>query len=169
MAKDKDNGIDFVRIDILENWRFWNTFAQKGDYEGAGREVVAQANAMLAQDTETNERAARLINESLEFRRKKSEAGKKGGAASAKARWGEQPAKNKEAPQPFNPYQRIKPPESRDEVFSFGTDNGIPDWCVIEWYEMCAARQWKDRKGNTIYNWKGALTNFYKSKQEDKK
>lgn len=169
----KDSGIDFVRIDILENWRFWNGYAQRGDYEGAGKEVVAQANAMLAQDTESNERAARLINESLEFKRKKSEAGKIGGKASAAVRWGdkgerkEPPVKKEPVTKTLNPYQAIKPPRNRSEVFDFANDHGIPDGYAIDWYEQNASRGWKDKDGNPIINWKGALISYHKA-QENK-
>lgn len=167
----KDSGIDFVRIDILENWRFWNSFAQRGDYEGAGKEVVAQANAMLAQDTESNERAARLINESLEFKRKKSEAGKIGGKASAQVRWGgkgdERASPRKEmTATTFNPYQTIKPPRDRSEVFNFAHDHGIPDGYAIDWYEQNASRGWKDKDGNPIINWKGALISYHKAQEK---
>lgn len=72
-------GIAFVRIDILENWRFWNKFQKTGDFEAAGREVIAQANALLEQDYETNERAAMLLKEGKEFQTKKQKAGQKGG------------------------------------------------------------------------------------------
>lgn len=72
--------IDFVRISILENWRFWHSFGD--DYEAAGREAIAQADALLAGDT-ANERAARLLAEASEFRAKKQKAGQKGGFAKA--------------------------------------------------------------------------------------
>ena len=68
--------IDFVRISILENWRFWHSFGD--NYEAAGREAIAQADALLAGDT-ANERAARLLDEASEFRAKKQKAGRKGG------------------------------------------------------------------------------------------
>ena len=68
--------IDFVRISILENWRFWHSFGD--NYEAAGREAIAEADALLAGDT-SNERAARLFDEASEFRAKKQKAGRKGG------------------------------------------------------------------------------------------
>lgn len=68
--------IDFVRISILENWRFWHSFGD--DYEAAGREAIVQADALLAGDS-SNERAARLLAEASEFRAKKQKAGQKGG------------------------------------------------------------------------------------------
>ena len=72
--------IDFVRISILENWRFWHSFGD--DYEAAGREAIVQADALLAGDS-SNERAARLLAEASEFRSKKQKAGQKGGFAKA--------------------------------------------------------------------------------------
>ncbi len=78
MAESGD--IDFVRISILENWRFWHSFGD--DYEAAGHEAIAQADALLAGDS-SNERAARLLAEASEFRAKKQKAGSKGGFAKA--------------------------------------------------------------------------------------
>ncbi len=78
MAESGD--IDFIRISILENWRFWHSFGD--DYEAAGHEAIAQADALLAGDS-SNERAARLLAEASEFRAKKQKAGSKGGFAKA--------------------------------------------------------------------------------------
>ena len=87
----KDSRINFVMLDILDNWRFWNQYAKTGDYEAAGREVISQAEALLEQDFAANKRAAELLTEGLEFKRKKIEAGRLGGLASAEAR---RPRKN---------------------------------------------------------------------------
>ena len=72
-------GIAFVRVDILALWRFCNEFQKVGDYEGAGRRFVSIANALLAEDYETDEIAAKLLVESKEFQTKKKKAGQKGG------------------------------------------------------------------------------------------
>lgn len=78
---DDPNEISYIRVDILENWRFWNKYRQAGDIEGAGREVLAQADALLA--LSGNERAESLIKESRTFRLKKQIAGQKGGKTKA--------------------------------------------------------------------------------------
>lgn len=72
------NKISYIRVDILENWRFWNRF--RNDLEGAGKEVIAEADALLALDENIeNERVKMLINESRSFRIKKQKAGQQGG------------------------------------------------------------------------------------------
>ena len=82
-------GIAFVRVDILANWRFWNEFSKTGKFEEAGKKVIAIANALLAEDYESDEIAAQLLTESKEFQDKKKKAGQKGGktrVANARAR-----------------------------------------------------------------------------------
>ena len=68
--------INFVRVDILENWRFWNQF--RSEPEKAGLAAIAIADALLSQDM-GNEHAARLLKEAFEFRAKKQESGRIGG------------------------------------------------------------------------------------------
>lgn len=75
----KKQGIAFVRLDILANWRYWNTFKKNQDFEGAGREVISIAEALLAEDYDVNETAAKLLKETTEFQTKKKKAGQKGG------------------------------------------------------------------------------------------
>ncbi len=85
----KKVGIAFVRVDILSNWRFWNEFQRTNDFEGAGKRIIAIANALLAEDYEADEVAAQLLIESKEFQDKRKKAGQKGGnakAANARAR-----------------------------------------------------------------------------------
>lgn len=69
--------VAFIKIDILENWRFWHQFGD--NFEEAGREVVAQADALLAGDEDANARAAQLLQDAKFFRQKKVAAGKLGG------------------------------------------------------------------------------------------
>ncbi|MCF0221100.1 MAG: hypothetical protein HUK19_02280 [Fibrobacter sp.] len=72
--------INFVRVDILENWRFWNQF--RNDPAKAGLEVIAIADALLSQDM-GNEHAARLIVEAKGFRAKRQDSGRLGGLKKA--------------------------------------------------------------------------------------
>lgn len=87
-------GIAFVRVDILALWRFANDFQKVGDYEGAGRRFVSIANALLAEDYETDEIAAKLLVESKEFQTKKKKAGQKGGYKKAANERAKAAAKN---------------------------------------------------------------------------
>ena len=90
----KKQGIAFVRLDILANWRFWNTFKKNQDFEGAGREVISIAEALLAEDYDVNETAAKLLKETTEFQTKKKKAGQKGGYKKAANERAKAAAKN---------------------------------------------------------------------------
>lgn len=150
---DKKN-IDFVRLDILENWRFWNKYAKTKDFEGAGKEVIQQANALLAQDLESNPRAAKLLYESIEFQAKKKEAGRKGGLAKARNAKSAtvQPAKNK--------------PLTKDNVYNFAADHNLDTDDARTWFEQnFVERPGCDKNGEVIKNWQGALINYCKAEK----
>lgn len=74
--------MDYVRVSILENWRFWHRFGD--DYEAAGREAIAEADALLVGDLDGNERAAAMLREAEAFREKKAKAGRLGGLAKSR-------------------------------------------------------------------------------------
>lgn len=168
MKDPKD--ISFIKVDILENWRFWNAFRIKGDYEGAGREVIAQADAMLAQDTETNERAAMLIQRSVEFRQKKQAAGKAGGEAKAQSR---EALKTPQTARPGKSETKVKvqaeKPPTLEELYDFCYENDLDaDW-GRQWYEMTVVdRGFKDRDGNPVKNWKVMCKGFIEKKTTKK-
>lgn len=134
------NDVSYVRLDVLENWRFWHGFK---DYESAGKEVLAQADALLAMDF-TNERAAQLLRESLKFRRAKQSAGQQGGIAKKQKKDSSIPTK--------------------EDFYAYVAANDLDEAYSREWYDMCVARGWKDRDGNPIVKWKGALANYVKAR-----
>lgn len=157
--------ITFVRLNILENWRFWNKFQVKGDYEGAGREVIAQANALLAQDTQSNERAAELLNEGIEFRRKKQEAGRAGGEAKAR-NLAENPKPQQTQGQPQKMPGTPKPPTT-DELYDFCFQENLDEAYAREWYEMTVVdRAFKDRNGDPVKDWKKMCKGYVQSKNK---
>lgn len=160
--------IDFVRLDILENWRFWNHFAVTQDFEAAGKEVIAQANALLAQDFLSNERAATLLTESLDFQNKKKEAGRKGGEA--KARKAKEQAQQSQPKPPKQP-KRIPWP-TKEDVYDFAHDHNLDEADARNWFEQnYVSRPGCHKDGEVITNWKGSLTNHCKkekAKRENK-
>ena len=68
-----------------------------------------------------------------------------------------------------SPQHSIPPPKDRGEVFDFAAIHGIPDGHAIDWYEQNVHRDWKDKDGNRISNWMGALVNYSKAQSKKKK
>ena len=77
-------GIAFVRVDVLANWRFWHDYEKTGNFEEAGKKVIAIANALLSEDAQGDEVVEKLLEESRLFQEQKRKAGRKGGFAKAR-------------------------------------------------------------------------------------
>ena len=56
------------------------------------------------------------------------------------------------------------PPPGLPELYAYVAANDLDEAYSREWYDMCVARGWKDRDGNPIVKWKGALTNYVKAR-----
>jgi hypothetical protein len=59
-------------------------------------------------------------------------------------------------------------PNSREEFHAFVADNNLHEGLAEEWYAMHEAREWVDRDGKPIKDWRGALYN-YCTKTEQKR
>lgn len=51
-------------------------------------------------------------------------------------------------------------PNSRDEFHAFVADNNLHEGLSEEWYAMHEDREWVDRDGKPINDWRGALYNY---------
>lgn len=51
-------------------------------------------------------------------------------------------------------------PNSREEFHAFVADNNLHEGLAEEWYAMHEAREWVDKNGNPIKDWRGALYNY---------
>ena len=51
-------------------------------------------------------------------------------------------------------------PNSREEFHAFVADNNLHEGLAEEWYAMHDAREWVDRDGKPIKDWRGALYNY---------
>lgn len=149
--------IAFVRVDVLENWRFWNEF--RNDPIKAGLEVIAEADALLAQDMTKNARAAKLMNESIEFRKKKQAAGQSGGLAKA--------ANALKATSPPRPISNSRCPHNKEEFKQFVADNNLHIGYAEEWLDIHKNRNWCFQSGEPIKNWKGALKEYCTKKEQE--
>lgn len=149
MAEGKKNEIVFVRVNILENFRFWHKFAKEHSMLEVGKEVLAQADALMYED-DSNARASQLLKEANAFSEKRRVAGSLGGLKRAL-----------NAGQ--NLKQPIKNPPLKDEIYDFADEQGIADDVARQFWEICESRNWCDKNGKKIGNWKGALINFSKT------
>ncbi|MEE0937712.1 MAG: hypothetical protein UIG52_06745 [Bacteroidales bacterium] len=156
---DKKNSVSFIKIDVLENFRFWHKFAKNHSMLEVGKEVLAQADALMYED-ESNERASSLLAEARAFSEKKRMAGALGGQKRA-----------------INAGQNVKTLPQRqttktayptkDELYDFAQENNLADGIARQFYEINESRGWKHRNGQPISNWKGALINFSKRMSND--
>lgn len=156
---DKTNSVTFIKIDVLENFRFWHKFAKTHSMAQVGEEVMAQADSLMYED-DSNERASRLLSEARSFSEKKRMAGALGGQKRA-----------------INAGQNIKTLPQRqitktvyptkDELYDFALENNIADDIARQFYEINESRGWRHRNGQPISNWKGALINFNKRMSSD--
>lgn len=156
---DKKNSVTFIKIDVLENFRFWHKFAKNHSMAQVGEEVMAQADALMYED-ESNERASSLLAEARAFSEKKRMAGALGGQKRA-----------------INAGQNVKTTPQRqisktayptkDELYDFAQENNLADGIARQFYEINESRGWKHRNGQPISNWKGALINFNKRMSND--
>ena len=114
-----------------------------------GKEVLAQADALMYED-DSNARASQLLKEAHAFSEKRRVAGSLGGLTRAL-----------NAGQ--NLKQPIKNPPLKDEIYDFADEQGIADDVARQFWEICESRNWCDKNGKKIGNWKGALINFSKT------
>lgn len=148
MAEGKKNEIVFVRVNILENFRFWHKFAREHTMLEVGQEVLAQADALMYED-DSNARASLLIKEAHAFSEKRRVAGSLGGQKRA-----------------LNAGQKLKShfkTPSKEELYDFVEEQNIDDHIARQFWEICESRNWCDKNGKKIGNWKGALINFSKT------
>lgn len=159
---DKKNSVTFIKIDVLENFRFWHKFAKTHSMAQVGEEVMAQADALMFED-ESNERASSLLAEAREFTAKKRMAGALGGQKRA-INAGQNV---KTLPLPQRQYTKTAYP-TKDELYDFAQENNLADGIARQFYEINESRGWKHRNGQPISNWKGALINFSKTMIKNK-
>lgn len=149
------NEISFVKVNILEHWRWWNNYCSSHTAQEVKEEVMAQANAMLAMDLISNERAKKLLEEAISFSQKKRMAGAIGGQKRAMN------AGQNVKTLPQRPTTKTAYP-TKDELYDFAQENNIADGIARQFYEINESRGWRHSNGQPISNWKGALINFCK-------
>lgn len=157
------NDISFVKVNILEHWRWWNNYCSSHTAQEVKEEVMAQANALLAMDLNSNERAKKLLEEAISFSQKKRDAGRLGGLAKSQNTMQKTQSKTS---QNKMTKPKTKPP-TKDEIYDFAEEQFIDDGIARQFWEICESRNWCDKNGKKIVNWKGALINFSKRMSND--
>lgn len=160
MKKNDENDISFVKINILENWRWWNNYCSSHTDKEVKEEVMAQANALLGMDLNSNERAKKLLEEAISFSKKKRDAGRLGGLAKSQNIM--QQTQSKTSLQQSIMTKPIAYP-TKDELYDFAQEQSLADDVARQFWEICESRNWCDKNGKKIGNWKGALINFSKT------
>lgn len=165
----------FVRLDVLEFFRWVDD--HKEDLSTA---VSNLAKCLMLGKAEEGSYARKLLDEANEFRSKKSEAGRKG----MESRWGNsQEAANGNAAEDRNPLtscnksppnpqrpggasnRRLRCPTTKEEFRQFVYEQDLNISLAEDWYAIHEARDWTDNEGGPLKNWKGALTNYCRSRE----
>ena len=60
-------------------------------------------------------------------------------------------------------------PNSREEFHAFVADNNLHEGLAEEWYAMHEAREWVDKNGNPIKDWRAALYNYCTKTEQKRK
>lgn len=137
----------WVKLPILEFSR--EVLAMRNDHGKMAEWLMEFTNALMLGNNESGcELANRIIDEATAYVNKKSEAGRKGGIASANARGHR-----------FD--SSIPLPRRKKEVLDFAQDMGLDvDDARVWWEQNFVERPGCDRDGVVFENWKGALVNY---------
>jgi hypothetical protein len=109
------------------------------NFEALGREEYAFRVALITGLTKKSERAKLALELAEKAYKASAENGKKGG----------------------RPPVKIPLPKNKQEIIEFAVDNGLDPDDASTWAEQnLKERKGKDKDGNPIMNWKGALTNY---------
>ena len=149
----------WLKLPILDFMR--EVYAREDDPDTLAKWVLGFTRAITFGNRESEcELANSMLIESMEYYRKKSEAGRKGGVASTRAR----------GLKPKFESGRIPPPRSFDEVVAFVETQGLDyDDARLWWQRNFVERPGCDKDGVVFDNWKGALVNACRAESKKRK
>lgn len=138
----------WVKLPILDFFRKVHSFDGK-PAEMAAEWIREFSDALMFGNNESGcELANAMIDESIEFTRRKAESGRIGGIASARARGAAIPATTGTLP-------------TTEQLYEFARAEGLDEGDARDWYEMTVTeRGGLTRNGEKIKNWKGACKRF---------
>lgn len=79
----------------------------------------------------------------------------------SRANW----ASGQSAPRTFKGHKKQFKAPSKEELYAYAQDKGLDEADARDCWEMCESRQWADRDGVQIENWKTFVSGFCKSRQ----
>lgn len=147
------------------------------DFDALGREEYSFRVALITKKFGKSERAREIYRVAKIAYDSSVENGKKGGrpkkspqdAPNGNAGVDMSDAGNGAASKsPTSRAKNSRCPNSREEFHAFVADNNLHEGLAEEWYAMHEAREWVDKNGNPIKDWRGALYN-YCTKTEQKR
>jgi len=136
---------------IQQIWEFTNrNFVDfdtgEVDFEKLGREEYEFRKALAFKNFKNSDRAKQAFYESVEVYNAHKQSGQSGGRP---------------------PFKEIPPPKDKQEFYDFVAEKNLHEKLAQDWYALNEERKWKDKRGNPIKNWKGALIGYIR--QELKK
>lgn len=149
------------------------------DFSALGREEYQFRMALITRKFSNSERAKDIFEKAKAAYEVNVERGKKGGrprkdsvedgARESQRRAGADSLRSDCHSAPVRPRAKnSRCPNSREEFHAFVADNNLHEALAEEWYAMHEAREWVDKNGNPIKDWRGALYN-YCTKTEQKR
>lgn len=159
---EKEKRPQWVKAWINSLWEFTNqhfvSFEDGSvDFEALGKEEFAFRKALFFRNFKNNERAREAYEEAKLNYDKHVEAGKKS-AGRPPVYFGNEGG-----------FKRARKPSSKEEFYDFVRGQGLPEGISRDWFEMQSKQNWIDLDGKVIRNWKGALCNYVKSRDEPSK
>lgn len=190
----KEKKIPWVRHWIDATFEFSKEFTKPGtdeiDFEALGREEYEFRKALMTKDFSNNERARYVFEEAMQEHSRRSDNGSKGGRPKNKNKQPKDENESQEQEQKKSPSKKktsniinlddkVKNKKSRkpvkfnppdvSEVYDYAQDKGLDESDARDCYEMCSERQWADRDGVLIVDWKGFVYGFCKSRENKRK
>lgn len=150
--------------------RFVNFDTGVVDYEALGREEYEFRKALFYRNFKNSPRAKTAFDEAAADYTKKVQNGSKGGrpkkeetstAAETPSEVVDEEMTHRTAAVRPNSSKRYP---TKDEVYTFAQDRCLDEADAREWFEIHAARGFKDKDGHPINSWQGAVTMYCISK-----
>ena len=159
----------WVKMEIDD---FTGHFVDKSDEEIV-KDVRASVVDFIRRNPEGDTFGAKMVRKMDDRIASRSEQNSRNGTKGAAARWGKshggEPAAGEcvDERKAFSSPSMVKLPKTKQEVIEFAIDNGLDPDDASTWAEQnLRERRGRDKDGNLIMNWKGALTNYCKAMEK---
>lgn len=172
MAKKTNKEPDFYPFRIKDHGWVLKNGASMEEIGEAFRSIVYQ---LVSKDFEPGSVAECMYNDAIAMMQANSDKARK----AANARWGgkSQGATEGDSPPPTGRPpgnqrgtssrrpMRNRGPTTKEEFRQFVYEQDLNISLAEDWYAIHEARDWTDNEGGPLKNWKGALTNYCRSRE----